>query len=288
MIWLILTIISATGIFLTFKLLGKLKIPILIVIVINYLIAALLGFIVYGDINLIEIVKAVWFPVSFIIGFLFIVNFFLIGLSSNKVGISITTVASKMSVAIPMAFSIIYYNEPIQFLKIFGLVLALVAVAMAVLQRGKTNVKSLSKTLLPAVLFIGMGITDSSVKFAQDAYVPDSEASVFSAALFGSAFVLGVISLFFKKGNFKPLRKTNTYIAGIGLGVVNFGSIYFLIRCLNSGAFQSSVVFGMANISVVTISVIIGTVFFKEKLSKLNFIGIILAIFAIVILSLTR
>jgi drug/metabolite transporter (DMT)-like permease len=288
MIWLLLTIISATGIFLIFKLLGRFKIPILNVIVLNYLVAALLGFVIYGKINFSEIINALWFPVSFIIGFLFIANFFLIGLSSNKVGISITTVASKMSVAIPMAFSIIYYREPIQFLKVFGLVLALVAVAMAVIQKNKTKSKAFAKTLLPAVLFIGMGITDSSVKYAQQAYVPDSEASVFSAALFGIAFLFGLLSLFLKKDSIKPFRKTKTYVAGISLGIVNFGSIYFIIRCLNSGVFQSSIVFGMANISVVTLSVIIGTVFFKEKLSKLNYIGIVLAITAIVILSLTR
>lgn len=288
MIWLLLTIISATGIFLTFKLLGQFKIPILNVIVLNYFVAAILGFVIYGKINFFEILNALWFPVSFIIGFLFIANFFLIGLSSNKVGISITTVASKMSVAIPMAFSIIYYKEPIQFLKVFGLVLALVAVAMAVIQKNKTKSKAFAKTLLPAILFFGMGITDSSVKFAQQAYVPDSEASVFSATLFGIAFLFGLLSLFFKKNSLKPFKKLKTYVAGVSLGIVNFGSIYFIILCLNSGVFQSSIVFGMANISVVTLSVIIGTVFFKEKLTKLNYMGIVLAITAIVILSLTR
>ena len=106
MIYLVLSILSATGIFLIFKILGQKNLPAFPAIIINYLTASTLGFLINADrIRLSAILDAPWVPISVIIGILFIVFFFVIARSSNEAGISITTVASKMSVVFPIAFS---------------------------------------------------------------------------------------------------------------------------------------------------------------------------------------
>jgi len=79
---------------------------------------------------------------------------------------------------------------------------------------------------------------------------------------------------------------------GIALGISNYGSLYFIIRALNhqtnnGNTFDGSIVFGINNLGVIALSVLIGLLFFKEKLLKINWIGIIISFIAIYILSIT-
>jgi drug/metabolite transporter (DMT)-like permease len=286
MIWLILCVFSATGIFVSFKIIDKTNTPLINAIIINYLVAAILGFVLTGSFPVNEIIKSDWFLSSIFIGILFIVMFFIIGLSSQKVGISITTVSSKMSVVLPMLFAIIAYNEQIGFVKIFAIILAVVSVFMSVYKKpDKSTGFNLMVFLLPIVLFVGMGLVDSLVIYSKETYVDDAKASVFSASLFSFALLSGLAFTIFKPKEFKKFAQPKPWILGSILGVVNFCSIYLMIRALNSSVFQNSVAYGIANIGIVALSVIIGTIFFKEKLSKLNVFGVILSITAILLLT---
>jgi predicted MFS family arabinose efflux permease len=75
------------------------------------------------------------------------------------------------------------------------------------------------------------------------------------------------------------------------LGIVNFGSIFFLVRALhyNSPAgrsLDSSVIFGANNISIVALSVLVGLLIFKEKLTYINWSGVILSALALLLFAL--
>ena len=69
-----------------------------------------------------EIINSGWIYFGMMVGVLLIVMFFVVGLSSKVIGISITTVVSKMAVVIPMIFSIIAYNENTNPLKIISII----------------------------------------------------------------------------------------------------------------------------------------------------------------------
>ncbi len=288
MIWILFTILSATGIFLFFKLIDKYKLSTLNAIVINYLVATVLGFSIADtsipDLNLLQ---SSWLLTAVIIGVLFILMFFVLGYSSKVSGMSLTTLAAKMSVVIPMLFSMLYFKEGFTFFKIFGLLLALIGLVLAVYK--KTSKGTINRQfLVPILLFIGMGMVDALVKYAQETYITNDISALFTASLFSISFLTGVFILLFKSKSFKAFANVKLWLFGIGLGLVNFGSIYFLIRALNSEIFDSSVVFGVNNIGIIVLSAFIGLVWFKEKLSKLNWIGLLVCIFAICILYITK
>ncbi|NLI87628.1 MAG: hypothetical protein GX439_05200, partial [Bacteroidales bacterium] len=77
---------------------------------------------------------------------------------------------------------------------------------------------------------------------------------------------------------------------GVVLGLANFGSMYFMIAALNhinpatGKPAQGSVVFGINNIGVVVLGVLLGYTFFKERPTRLNWSGIALSVVAIFIL----
>ena len=75
-------------------------------------------------------------------------------------------------------------------------------------------------------------------------------------------------------------------IFGIVLGAFNFGNILFYLKAHKALSTQPSIVFTSMNIGVIALGSLVGLWLFKEKLSRLNYLGIGLALLSIVLLSL--
>ena len=152
MIYLALSILSSTGIFVVFKLFNKYKIDTLQAIVVNYITACILG-LIHNDktISVSEIVSSDWFIGVIILGFLFITIFNVMALTAQKNGLSVASVASKMSVIIPIIFGIYIYHESIGFQKIIGILMALVAVYLTAI-KAKDNSAVTQSLYLPILL----------------------------------------------------------------------------------------------------------------------------------------
>jgi len=286
MIYILLSILSSTGLFVIFKIANKSDLNIRIIIIINYLIASLLGYsLSFSQINSsISSISTTTIVSAFLIGTLFIGNFILIGISTNKSGIAITTVMSKMSVIIPIVFTLIYFSEDINTLKIIGIITALLAILLTVYSKDETNSKS-KITLIPIILFIGMGVTDIVIKYSQDYNTKHNISSeTFTTILFVVSFIVGVFWLLSLSKEKRAFTKKDI-LFGVMLGLINFGSIYFFINALSTKLFTSSVVFGINHTSIVVASVLLGSLLFKEKLSKINLLGIVFSVISIILLT---
>jgi len=285
MIYILLSILSSTSIFVIFKFVDLKKLDALNIIIINYFIATSIGFLLFFNkfINLFSQFDISSYILSAIIGIFFFIGFILLEKTIKTSGLSITSVASKMSVVIPIIFSIVFYNETINYLKITGIILALISIFMIVYR--KNNHKKEIITLLPLLLFVFMGTIDSFIKYAQvHIFDKDVNAIIFTSLLFFFSFISSLIYYIINKKQTKII-KSNTIIFGSALGLVNFSSIYFLIKAFDTNIFNSSVIFGINNTAIVVLSILIGLLFFKEKITKFNFAGIIVSIIAITILT---
>lgn len=218
--------------------------------------------------------------------------FVIIAKSSQIVGIAITTISNKMSVIIPIIVSLIIDpNDILTGFKATGIILAVLAVFLSVYRKRKVEFDP-RNIYLPIILFLGMGLVDSFVKYAQQFYVADDILPVFTVVLFAMAALAGLTTKFIRKTSFKELYKPKTMAWGLALGISNYGSLYFLIKALNykqdtGFTMDGSIVFGINNLGVIALSVIIGLLVFKEKFLKINWVGIILSFIAIYILSKT-
>lgn len=284
MIYLLLSILSSSVIFTTFKITERFKTNLVKLITVNYLVAALLGFSFnHNPLSVSDALTSKWLPFALLIGFSFILMFFLIGYSTRLSGVAVTTIAGKMSMVIPILFSILYFSEKTTILKVSGLVLATVAVFLTS-YRSVNKAKNLILFILPIAIFLGSGITDSIVKYAQNYFVPNSMSLLFPAMVFLTALLLGLLFILI---NPKSISKSFTIVELIGgtiLGIANFGSLYFFILALNNSKLDSSIVFGLNNICIVLFSILIGSIMFKEKLSRVNFSGVLMTVIAILIL----
>ncbi|MAW94629.1 MULTISPECIES: EamA family transporter [unclassified Leeuwenhoekiella] len=289
MTYLFLSILASSVIFLVFKLFDTFKINTFQAIVVNYLIAAASGFIAYDNpIDFSQISNASWLPGTLFLGVLFIVIFNLMAITTQRSGLSVVSVATKMSVVIPILFGLIYYKEASGFLKITGIILALVAVYLVSVKEENKTQKIPRNLLFPILVFLGSGIIDTSIKFLEDTYVPESDIPVFSAVIFLTAFILGILALIYQIISHKSSIEFKNILGGIALGIPNYFSIYFLVRALRAPGLDSSTVFTLNNIGIVMLATLIGLLFFKEKLSKKNWLGIGLALFSIVLIALIK
>ncbi len=291
MIYLFLCVLSSTLIFVIFKFIGRFNVPVLPVIIYNYFVASMLGFIITGK-NLSATLSGEkdWLPLSILIGILFIIMFFVVGISSQKAGISVTTVASKMSVVSPIIFSMMIDPlDDVNFMKIIGIFTALIAVFLTIYKKKSLN-PDRHTIIYPVILFFGMGLVDSMVKFSQMKYIGNGELAIFTAVLFLIAFLSGILYLLLSKNKLSELFSMKAFLWGSFLGLSNFGSIYFIIKALNYKnpqgiGIDSSIVFGVNNTGIVIFSVLAGFLIFREKLKKVNYSGIFLALIAIIIFS---
>ena len=287
MIYLLLSIIASTIIFIIFKLFEKFNINILQAIVVNYCIAFTTGILAYkGTITISQLPNLDWFYYTLVLGALFIIVFNLMAITTQRSGLSVVSVATKMSVVIPVLFGLLYYNENLGAIKLFGIGIALIAVYLTSNKSDQRTVINGKLIVLPILVFVGSGIIDTSIKFLEDAYVANNDVPLFSAIIFLAAAIIGFIIIIIQvmSGSFKFEFKN--VIAGICLGVPNYFSIYFLVKTLRSDILESSGIFAINNVSIVTLSTFAGIFLFKEKLIRKNWIGIGLAILSIILISI--
>ena len=285
MIFLLLSILFSTGLFVIFKYFGIYKIDVLKAIFVNYIVAFSMGFFfAERQIPISEIYLEPWFSGALFLGALFVSIFFVMAMTAQKNGVSVTSIAGKMSVVVPVIFGIMLYNESVTFLKIVGIIMALIAVYLSSVKEEKSEKNGI--LLLPILLFIGSGTIDTLLKYIQENYVADEDVSIFSGSLFGIAGVFAFLILVIKTIKKRASFGYKNIIAGIILGVPNYYSIIFLIRALQNKNFESSTLFTINNVAIVVVSTLVGLFFFKEKFSIKNKIGVAMAILGIILVTI--
>ncbi|PSG88459.1 hypothetical protein [Aurantibacter aestuarii] len=284
--FLLLSILCSTVIFIIFKCFGLFKINTLQALVVNYITASIFGFLNYSEpISVTEITSSKWFIGAIILGVLFISIFNVMALTAQKNGLSVASVASKMSVIIPVVFGLFVYNETLNFQKGAGIILALVAVFLASVKAKDKEDFQLKNLTLPLILFLGSGVIDTSISYVETTYLADNGIPVFSATVFVYAAITGILLLAYKSFNNKIELSYKPVIGGIILGIVNYYSIYTVLKALNVENFESSTIFTVNNVAIVMLSTLVGLLLFKEKLLIKNWIGIAVAIVSIILVT---
>jgi len=280
--YLVLCVLFSSVIYIVFKLFERYNINLLQGIIINYFTAFIIGITTSPtNFSLTSIPQKPWFFGALFLAFMFISVFNVMGITSQKNGVSVAAIAGKMAVVIPIVAGVILYNERLTLLKIIGIVLALLAVYFTTQKEPLASTSNKANLTYPILLFIGAGIIDTSLKYIQTNYVPTEDTSLFSGILFGLAGLIGIIFFIIKPN---PITIKNI-LGGIVLGIVNYYSIYYLLKALETDGMQSAEFFSINNVAIVMLSTLLGVIIFKEKLNLKNKIGVLIAIISILLIS---
>jgi len=282
--YLVLSIVSSTCIFLIFKQFPRHKIDNFQAIVFNYFTAATVGYFLNdSEYSYTSNGDNTWIWMACFMGALFISMFNVIALTTQKIGIAVASVAAKVSLIIPVLLAVRLYGDDMPLVKIAGIILALLSVYLTFYSKEGLRLGKL--WILPAILFIGTGLLDTLMKFTQSVLLSEEQFNIFSSILFAVAGFIGLavvlIRMGFKGGKFR----VKNLIAGVALGLPNYGSIYFLLQTFEHSNMESSVIFPINNMGIVALSAIAALIIFREKLSLLNWMGIAISIVSIAIIS---
>jgi drug/metabolite transporter (DMT)-like permease len=292
MLYLALSVLFSVLLLINFRLHARFGVNTFQAIILNYPVCFLTGLIFLPDNQYFNLSFAepstLW---AMILGVGFVITFLLSGASTQKVGITATSLANNISLVIPVIFSLVVLKSSQKFdvWNYLGLALAMVAVVLSTLKKEvntDNQAKSTSDWLLPIAVFAMYGITNTTFNFLNAKYVTASGNTIpFTLTILVGSIIFGSIVLIIRilQGNEKIQLKS--LWAAFPLGIPNFLSFYFLLKALDAFQNNGAFVLPIYNISVILGSAIIALIFFHEKLTKLNKIGLALAVLAIGLIS---
>lgn len=280
------SVLCSSLIFVVFKLFDTYKVQTLFAIITNYVVACATGLFFYeSEVNLATIPAKPWFFGTLVLGVLFIVIFNIMAKTAQTVGVSVASVATKMSLVIPVLVGVIAYEEQLSFLKVIGILLAMAAVYFASMK--ERDLKFSKKVLiLPILVFLGSGIIDASINYFRQTALTEDEFPLFSATVFGAAAISGFVFIGLKAMKQSLKINVKNILGGLALGIPNYFSIFFLLRALENNVLNSAAVFTLNNVAIVMFSTLLGILLFKEKLGTKNWLGIGMAIASILLVAL--
>ena len=286
MAYLLASIFFSTSIVLIFKVFPKMGVTLMPAIVVNYLVCYLCGALLLDAGHPIQHLEATWFTYSLGLGVLFIVGFNFVGLTVQEYGVAMATLMQKMSIVLSVAFAIIYFGEALGVLKITGLLLALVSIVLYNTQSSKgIEGHSGMVFLIPIMTWVISGLIEIGLLFTQKTGLIQGQDASFVSHIFLFAGILGLLWMIISR-KFHLLRDKQSWLGGIFLGVPNFFSMYFLVLLLDSD-WDGSVILPINNIGILVLSSVSALLIFKETNSKLQWLGILLAVIAILTLGLS-
>lgn len=221
----------------------------------------------------------IYIPLAILLPTLFI----FIALAIRTSGIVKTDIAQRLSLFIPLIASFVVFGEAVVWTKMIGIGVGLVAIVFSISWNKQVNDTQKNVWIYPFVVFLGMGIIDVLFKqIAQHSGVPYL-TSMFIVFVLSMLVAFGILA--YQVGILKRNLDKNAIGWGLLLGVFNFGNIYLYMKAHRALPDNPSIVFTAMNIGVIVLGGIVGIVIFKEKLSKINQIGLFLAIISVLLIA---
>lgn len=287
MIEIIITISTFSSMVMLFKYFEKINVNNLQAISVNYFTAGILSIIFLP--NTFEFDKinysntTLFFVLAFIVGLLFVLTFNLYAHGAQKIGVTPSTIANKMSMIIPIIIGLILLNEEVTFNKILGISFAFVAIFLSSMGERKYSLNK-NHLIIIVLLFIGQGLADGILNWAQEFILNGSNMNLFFAVTFLAAGFTGLLFVFFKLSSQKIKIEPKSIIWGIVLGIPNYLTLLYFVKSLKSELFSSSEIFPIINIGVIIFCTILSIILYRERVSVYNWLGVILGVFSIFII----
>lgn len=301
MLFLVLSILLSVLLLLNFRLFPRYEVNTFQAIVFNYPVCFLTGLLLLpaGQSFSIDFSQT-WTWLAFGLGVGFILTFLLSGASTQRMGITATSLANNLSLVIPVCFSLFVFRtggKVFDTWNYLGLVLAVVAVGLSTYKTetpssGSGNVvKPVSRrlganVLLPIGVFLFYGATNTMINYMNLHYIPSTDKTIqVTLTMVIGAVVAGMLMLIIRLISGKETFQPRSLVGAVTLGIPNFLSFYTLILALTAFGGNGAFVYPLYNIGVIVLAALLAALFFRESLSTANKAGLFLAILAIGLIS---
>jgi len=246
----------------------------------NYVLCVLLGLWLLPAGQAIELTTP-WLPWAVVLGGFYILIFWMIGRSTQVVGVAPTAIAAKLSMVIPVTAAYLLYGDKFTITSLIALILAVLAITFTAKKSSSKNQRP-NTWQLPVLIFLCAGTADLLLKHTETRFLQTADNALFLVVLFGAAGSIGWLVLGIGLLKRKLTLNLKSLGAGLLLGLTNFFSVYGILFALKS--LDASLLFPLNNLAIILISAALAALLFRERLQKRQYYGVVLALLAMALL----
>jgi len=303
--FLLLKVLSSAGMGLTLKHADQRGVERIPLIRVNYAVAAVLAFLAAVAMHQTHVSRPTAL-LAVVTGVLFVAGLLVWSRAIQAAGLALSVVAMRTSVVIPVLASVVFWRESASALELAGSGLALLALGLVLsgLRRSRAsgassstspgllnpkpeiqNPKPSPRTVPPWLWLSLLFLVDGLVMVPAQVFsrlLPQDENLPFQALLFVSAFA--VTTLLYYVSRQRVTRRSLEL--GSLLGACNLGNYVFLVLAL--AVLPGVVVYPVIAAAEVVLMALAGAVLWRERVGVRSWVGIGLAVLALVLVQLGR
>jgi drug/metabolite transporter (DMT)-like permease len=255
------------------------KLP--VVVAVNYLIAAIANIIFLLISNSLSYTNFNWHIIAggIINGLLYSLHMLVILKCYRTVGVGISSGVTSIGMIIPILAAWKIWNEPIGNFQWTAIMLAPIAIVLMRANQKQKVIWNWENDLFLLLNFILAGLISTTHK-SISMFTAKNSYTLYQACLFSSASIFTTGYLSYQKIS----SSRSEILLGIITGIFNASATAFLMLAL--GVLLTAVVFPSAGCSIICLNLIIGWIFWKERLHIRQVIGVGLATVIILLINL--
>jgi len=281
MLYLILSVICSVSVGVIFKIARNKETNAKQIVLFNYVFALVLCLLVFSpEVTALNNEIPIFLYLG--LGILLPVVFMFLIVSIKNIGIVKTDAAQRLSLFVSILAAWLLFGEQFVLVKLIGIGIGFAAL-FCVLNKTSENQNRALK--YPVLVFLGFGLIDILFKkVAAFTAVPYTTSLL---VVFGIALFLMFAVVLYEKLRLGIGFEAKNLLFGFFVGCFNFGNILFYLKAHQIYSSHPSTVFAGMNMGVILLGSLVGVIAFKEKLSKLNYFGLVLALFSIAFIVLS-
>lgn len=211
-------------------------------------------------------------------GLLYLVNFMLLQRNIRDNGMVLSSASMKLgAVLIPVLAAVLIFREAVQWLQMFGVVFALLAILLMNMEKGSVTQGNKKAGLM--ILLLVSGLTDTMANIYDKTGV-EALKNHYLFYTFLAALCLAFVMALLKK---EPVKAPDI-LAGVLLGIPNYYSARFLLLAL--GQVSAVIVYPVYSVGTIIIITLIGLLVFHERLNKQKTVALLLILISLVMLNI--
>ncbi len=281
MLYLIISVICSVSVGVIFKIARKWSTNAKQIVLFNYFFALLLCYAVFSP-KVDKVTPEAPFLLYASLGVLLPVVFLFLIASIKNIGIVKTDAAQRLSLFVSILAAWLVFGEVFSLVKLIGIGIGFLALFCVL---NKTSDVQSNDLKYPVLVFFGFGVIDILFKKVAAFTALPYTTSLF--LIFGVALIIMLVTVLYEVIQLKNRIEIKNLIFGFFVGCFNFGNILFYLKAHQAFSTNPSTVFAGMNMGVIFLGSVVGVIVFKEKLSRLNYAGLLLALFSIVFIVLS-
>ncbi len=222
-------------------------------------------------------------------GLVYFIAFFFVNYCIRVVGVSSTTVVGSLSLLLPIIVAAFAWDSTPNSIQIAGIGLALVSLLMIAikpqsnvnLQNDAEDKRDGGKWIAPTILFIFFLLCGIS-RISQEAFKFESvldQKPTFVLTAFVVAGIPSALLLIYRRKRILWME----LVIGTIMGIANFLQTLLILKALDS--IDGYIVFPLSSAGGIVFTTLVATFLLDEKLRKRAYIGIAIAVIALVLLN---